>query len=218
VSRLGDEGISSTEPNDGDEQFQRLLVAVPVVVGIVAGAIAIVQGPAWAVGLLAGAAIAMLVPPLRRAVLRREPDRRGGAIVLVVAIVGGGIGLLIGGSGGAPTITSPRPDLEATGYKHGKWYEQEGEGYVEVFGKPGVHSTVIDRPIKPFEIVHVKCRIYSPGVKSAGPEYNWYLIASPPWNGRGYAAANAFWNNSKVREGPGVHNTDKRVPTCESLR
>jgi hypothetical protein len=191
---------------------------VPVVVGLVAGAVAIVEGPAWAVGLLAGAAIAMLVPPLRRAVLRREPDLRGGVIVLVVALIGGGIGILISSSGGARTITSPQPDLDATGYKHGNWYEQEGEGYVEVFGKPGVRSTVINPPIQPFKIVHVSCRIYSPGVKSAGPEYNWYRIASPPWNNRGYAAANAFWNGSKVREGPGVRNTDKRVPTCESQR
>ena len=213
----GDGDISKRRKND-DEQLRRLLAAVPVIVGLIAAAVAIVEGPAGAVGLLGGAAVARAIPPLRRSVLRREPDLRAGAIFLVVVLAGGGVGLLIHRLEGPATDHSPLPNLKATGYKNGKWYEQEGTRPVEVFGTPGSSSTVIEPPIKPFKIVQVTCRIHVEGIPTAHPEGNWYRIATPPWRNRGYAPTNAFWNGSNVVKGPGVRYTDLHVPTCQSQR
>jgi hypothetical protein len=84
---------------------------VPIIVGLIAGAIAVVEGPAWAVGLLAGSAVAMLVPPLRRSVLRREPGGRAVTIMFVAALAGGGVGILIHSLEGPPTIRNSRADL-----------------------------------------------------------------------------------------------------------
>lgn len=202
-------------PMDKD-QLRRFALAVPVIIGLVAGAIAIVEGPAWAVGGIAGIAIALLVPPIGRPILTMVPTRLAVLIATLFVVAGVAIGLVIDHSGGPAPITSSEPDLKATGYLHGKWYEQEGERPLEVFGSPGVRSTLIKPLIRPFQIVEVNCRTHVAGIKSAEPDGYWYRIASHPWNNRGYAAANGFWNGSAIREGPGVRNTDLRVPQCEA--
>jgi hypothetical protein len=198
------------------DQLRRFALAMPVIVGLVAGVIAIVEGPAWAVGGIAGVAIALLIPPIGRPILRMAPTRFAVLLATLITVAGVAIGLVVDHSASPAPITSSEPDLKATGYLHGKWYEQQGERPLEVFGTPGVRSTRTGPLIRPFQIVQVSCRVHVAGIKSAEPDGYWYRIASRPWNNRGYAAANAFWNDSAVREGPGVHNTDFRVPLCEA--
>jgi hypothetical protein len=197
------------------DQLRRFVLAVPVIVGLVAGVIAIVEGPAWAVGGIAGVAIALLIPPIARPILTMAPTRFAVYLATLITGVGVAIGLVVAHSGGPASVTSSGPDLKATGYIHGRWYEQQGERPLEVFGTPGVRSTRTGPLIRPFQIVAVSCRVHVAGIKSAEPDGYWYRIASHPWNNRGYAAANAFWNGSAIREGPGVRNTDFRVPPCE---
>lgn len=197
------------------EDLRRFVVAVPVIAGLVAAAIAIVEGPAWAVGGLAGIAVALVIPPIGQPILKLAPTPLAALLATAIVAAGVAVGVVIDRSGGRPAIKSPEPDLEATGYIHGKWYEQEGERSIEVFGKPAVRSTLIHPVIRPLQIVQVSCRVHVPGIKSAEPDGYWYRIASKPWSNRGYAAANGFWNGSAIREGPGVHNTDFRVPVCE---
>jgi hypothetical protein len=197
------------------DQLRRLALAVPVIIGLVASITAIVEGPAWAVGGIAGIAIALLIPPIGRPILMRAPTRFSVLLAALITIAGVAIGLVAYRSGGRASPKSAEPDLKATGYLNGKWYEQQGEGHLEVFGTPGVRSTRTGPLIRPFQIVQVSCRVHVAGIKSAEPDGYWYRIASHPWNSRGYAAANAFWNGSAIREGPGVHNTDFRVPLCE---
>jgi hypothetical protein len=61
----------------------------------------------------------------------------------------------------------------------------------------------------------VTCRIYVSGVPSAHPDGYWYRLPGKPWNNRDYVAANTFWNGSNIVKGPGVKNTDTRVPVCK---
>ncbi|MFD4912946.1 hypothetical protein ACFWNR_06945 [Streptomyces virginiae] len=61
--------------------------------------------------------------------------------------------------------------------------------------------------------VEAACKVYDPTIESASPGGYWYLIASPPWNGRYYAVANTFLNGDPA-EGPYHHHFDPAVPDC----
>lgn len=101
----------------------------------------------------------------------------------------------------AQPIRSAESDVAATGYKDGKWFEQEGKGPVETFRNPNIGASRTGEPIKALAIVRVSCRRYVEGVESAHPEGFCYRIESQPWDNKAYAPSNAFWNGSDVVSG-----------------
>lgn len=67
--------------------------------------------------------------------------------------------------------------------------------------------------VPPRASVAVSCKVYDPSIGSVSPDGYWYQIASSPWNGAYYAAANTFLNGDPAN-GPYSHNTDFAVPDC----
>ncbi|MFD7836176.1 hypothetical protein [Streptomyces sp. NPDC059761] len=55
--------------------------------------------------------------------------------------------------------------------------------------------------------------MYAPEIVSARGDGWWYRIATSPWNGSYYAAANAFMDGDAPGQNP-LTNTDLSVPVC----
>jgi hypothetical protein len=187
------------------------------VIGLIAAATAIAGAVDWVIGVTVGALLAIAIPPVRQRALSWPADWRASATAALIIVAGGGMGAGIGTltSGGGTTIKSNKADLNATGYIHGQWIEQEGEVGAEAFGEPGIEATKSGQHLPPLAFVRVSCRVYVSGVASAHPDGYWYRIVSKPWNDKYLAAANTFWNGSNVIRGPGVKNTDFHVPLCK---
>jgi hypothetical protein len=120
-------------------------------------------------------------------------------LVLAVAMVAGA-GLVVAVTRSSPPSTAVYaevmpPQLGATTFRNTRNASFRG---------PDLH---------PGQVVQVQCRRFDPSIPSVRPDGYWYEIASPPWNGRYYAAANVFLNGDRPR-GPYRHNTDFAVPVC----
>jgi hypothetical protein len=63
------------------------------------------------------------------------------------------------------------------------------------------------------QTVKVFCKVYDATIPSALPGGYWYRIASGPWSGHFYAAANVFLNGDPPG-GPYSRPTDLAVPDC----
>lgn len=63
------------------------------------------------------------------------------------------------------------------------------------------------------QTVSVFCKVYDATIPSVYPDGYWYRIASGPWSGRYYAAANVFLNGDPPG-GPYQYNVDPKVPDC----
>jgi hypothetical protein len=187
------------------------------VLGVIAALIGVAGAPAWVIGVAVGALLAIAIAPLQRAVLKWPTDMKACIIAGMIVVISGAAGWLIGNatSDNEATGTSNQADIKATGYINGKWIEQEAEIGAEAFAAPGVEATKSGHRIPPLAFVHVTCRIYVSGVPSAHPDGYWYRLPDKPWKNKDYVAANTFWNGSNIVKGPGVKNTDTKVPVCK---
>jgi hypothetical protein len=107
----------------------------------------------------------------------------------------------------ATTISSsPTPSIV------GAHSEQEGNLGANTFSNYH-NATGPGTKIGAWQWVQVSCKVYDPTIPSVTPDGYWYRIASPPWENAYYAAANTFMNGGTL-SGPGVINTDVKVPNC----
>jgi hypothetical protein len=122
-------------------------------------------------------------------------------VVAIVALIGVGY-RMISDSPGAGSHGPPRGTLE-----------RAGEGGARSFPEAGILAA--EGPaVKVGQKVDVRCRVYAPRPASVVPDGWWYELASSPWNGRYFAAANSFWNGDTPGNRPYTHNTDFSVPKC----
>jgi hypothetical protein len=130
---------------------------------------------------------------------------------------------------GQPWVTfwlghSPRPEEAqamqafAKGYDHGPaivptyYSEQAGSFGAPTFADP--YNAAEEGPrIAAMGHVEVLCRVFAPQIESTEPDGYWYRLASEPFDGRFYAAANVFWNGQSPGVGETI-NTDLAVPIC----
>ncbi|MGH3624257.1 MAG: hypothetical protein ACRDQ5_21130 [Sciscionella sp.] len=119
---------------------------------------------------------------------------------------------------GPPTALSsaargiaPLPTPDCAGCKSGTTYpEQAGNVTPKTFRDP--RSFVgIGKELHPLQRVDVLCKLYAPSAPSVG-DY-WYLVVSPPWNGRYYSPSNSFRGGDDPN-GNGSTAVDLRVPDC----
>lgn len=111
------------------------------------------------------------------------------------------IGLLISWLAGLFTPTAHH--YETTGSLTHTWSVYRTGG-----GEPG-------ESIPTRTTVQVECKVRGLTLSSDGNPW-WYRISEPPWNGRFYASADAFYNNGQTtgRLNNGVL-VDGDVPNCE---
>jgi hypothetical protein len=147
----------------------------------------------------------------------------GGVVVLAIwAILSNGFHEVFGGGGsttrtgtGTTTTHGATGEQRHPGENAQSFKEVAGEGGASTYANPYTLSEP-GEPVEPGQTVKVTCRVYAPEPPSVNPDGYWYRLASPPWNGQYYAPANSFWNGDIPGHRPYTHNTDKRVPVCES--
>jgi hypothetical protein len=92
-----------------------------VIIGLVAGVIAIVEGPAWAVGGIAGIAVALLIPPIGRPIPAMSPTRLAVLLATLIVVAGVAISLVVDHYGGSNlrsawrTLNNPEGCVGGTG-------------------------------------------------------------------------------------------------------
>lgn len=107
----------------------------------------------------------------------------------------------------SPPGMRPAPTCEgcASGTTYSEQASPTGSG-ARTFANPYTYGGASDR-VAPGQYVDVVCKLYAFSSPSVDPGY-WYLLASPPWNGRYYSPANSYINGGHGRD------TDFRVPDC----
>lgn len=118
---------------------------------------------------------------------------------------------------GPPEVTMPPlPTPTCAGCKSGKTYqEQAGADGARTYRDPRALLGEGAR-VPPLQKVDVQCKLYSPVPGSPSVGKYWYLVVSPPWNGRYYTVANSYLNGDSPDPKQGTHDTevDLRVPDC----
>jgi hypothetical protein len=109
------------------------------------------------------------------------------------------------------SVPSPEPSKGAATHKEtvggvtATWTD-----YVQAGGRIGPD-------IRAYTSVQVSCKVL--GFKVTDGDRWWYRISSPPWNGRYYASADAFYNNGKTSGSLiGSKLVDPQVPSCQRSR
>jgi hypothetical protein len=138
---------------------------------------------------------------------------------MVLAILGGAAKLIVDAAHSKPGPPAPTVAPQTTAPQThrtsstGERREQAGTAGARSFADPHGLSGE-GGSVKPGEWVTVRCKVYAPAPPSVVPDGYWYLLSSPPWNGKYYAPANSFWNGDKPGHTPYTHNTDFSVPNC----
>lgn len=110
----------------------------------------------------------------------------------------------------------PLPTPTCEGCKSGKTYqEQAAHGGARTYRDPRALLGEGER-VPSLQKIDVLCKLYSPVPGSPSVGKYWYLVVSPPWNGRYYTVANSYLNGDSPDPHEGTHDTvvDLRVPDC----
>lgn len=119
-------------------------------------------------------------------------------------------------AGPSEVATPPLPTPTCAGCKAGTTYqEQVGHDDARTFQDPRALLGEGER-VPALQTVDVLCKLYSPVPGSPSVGKYWYLVVSPPWNGRYFTVANSYLNGDSPDPHQGTHGAvvDLRVPDC----
>jgi hypothetical protein len=86
-------------------------------------------------------------------------------------------------------------------------------GAAHTWSNPRTAGGRAARPLQTGERVRISCRVR--GYQVPDGDVWWYRLAPPPWSGRFYATADAFYNNGRTHGSLiGSKLVDRRIPVC----
>jgi hypothetical protein len=219
ASEVGSMTPRSPEQRQGSTDGSRVprpVTAAVSALAVVVAVIAIISAHAWVAGGAVACVLAIAV--LHRHVWRWPPAAWAVVVVVAVTVTGGGAGWAI-----ARALSSTSTQLSA-GATTSTNAVPVGPGYAETAGGPAkTWSDYLDAgghpglTIQAYQTVKVACRVE--GFRVPDGDTWWYRIASPPWNGRYYVSADAFYNNGQT-SGPlqGTKFLDRTSPSARTGR